>query len=119
MIKSYISKKSLTEIDKIIQDYKIKVLKDIHSRYEIKEPLEEFLETFLKKKDLIFELIKNKKKQLNYDKCFAVIHNSSYGYYQCTRNKKEDCNFCAFHQKQCYYGNIIDNKNLIMDENSI
>ena len=33
--------------------------------------------------------------------------------------KKKIVIFVRFTKKQCYYGNIIDNKNLIMDENSI
>ena len=87
MIKSSVSKKTLNELDKIIQTYKVNILKDINKTYELKMS-EELINMFLERKE---NIINYKKKQyINYENCMARVWVKKYGYFQCNRKKKDN-----------------------------
>ena len=103
MVNSYISKKTLNEFDNIIQNYKIRMLKDIFKTYNTKIKMEEdeFINMFLERKEQVIQ----KSKNIDYDKCMARIWSKKYGFYQC-RNNQKDCMFCEVHSKKLNYGRI-------------
>jgi hypothetical protein len=103
MANCYISKKTLTEFDNIIQTYKIRMLKDIFKTYDIKSKMNEteFINMFLERKEQIIKRSEN----IDYDKCMARIWSKKYGFYQC-RNNQKNCTFCEVHSKKLNYGRI-------------
>ena len=105
MISTNVSKKTLNELDKLINDYKIRILDDIHDNFEINIEKQKFRDLFLERKKII---INRKKTPINYDKCFAIVYYKKYGYNQCKRNK--NCgNYCNLHSNNRFYGDIIEN----------
>ena len=111
MISSTISKKTLNDFDKIIQTYKINILKDINKTYNLKMNNEELIEMFLERKE---NIINYKKKQfINYDNCMARIWIKKYGYFQCNRKKKcPGSDFCILHKDKLNYGRIDEKINM-------
>ena len=111
MIKSSVSKKTLNELDKIIQTYKVNILKDINKTYELKMSDEELISMFLERKE---NIINYKKKQyINYENCMARVWVKKYGYFQCNRKKKGKCSdFCELHKDKLNYGRIYQKINM-------
>ena len=86
MIKSSVSKKTLNDLDKIIQTYKENLLKDINKTYDLKLTNEELISMFLERKQNIINY--KKKDYINYDNCMARVWIKKYGYFQCNKKKK-------------------------------
>ena len=102
MISSYISKKTLNELDKIINNYKIKVLDDINNHFNLNIEKHKFRNMFLERNEIAINI---KKTPINYDNCHAIVYYTKYGYNQCKRKKNED-SFCSLHSKNRFYGTI-------------
>lgn len=102
MISSNVSKKTLNELEKIVTEYKIRILDDIHQNFEINMYKPDFKNMFLERKEV---KINRKDTPINYDKCFAIVYYTKYGYNQCKKNKT--CgNFCSLHSENRFYGDI-------------
>ena len=84
MISSNVSRKTLNEFDKIVNDYKIKVLDDINNYFAINMDKQEFRDIFLNRN---IKKINRKNTPIDYDKCFAIVYSKEHGYNQCKRNK--------------------------------
>jgi hypothetical protein len=102
MISSNVSRKTLNQLDKIVDNYKIRVLDDINSHFEINMDKQEFRDIFLKRK---LTKINRKNTPIDYDKCFAVVYSKEFGYNQCKKSKCEE-NYCNLHAKNRFYGSI-------------
>jgi hypothetical protein len=102
MISSNISKKTLNELDKIINNYKTRVLDDINVHFEINMDKQEFRNIFLKNNN---KKINRKKTPIDYNKCFGIVYYKEYGYNQCKKSKCEG-NYCNLHSKNRFYGSI-------------
>jgi|TARA_B110000285_G_C15074626_1_gene589985 hypothetical protein len=105
MISSCISKKTLNELDKIINDYKIKVLDDINIHFNLNINKHEFINMFLERNQTVINI---KKTTINYDNCNAIVYYKKYGYNQCKRKKNEG-DYCSLHSKNRFYGTIKSN----------
>ena len=102
MICSHVSKKTLNELDKILNEYKIRVLDDINKHFDLNIDKQEFRDMFLKINNTI---INRKKTHIDYNKCFAVVYYKKYGYNQCKRSKCQG-DYCKIHNKNRFYGSI-------------
>jgi hypothetical protein len=112
MIKSSVSKKTLNDFDKIIQSYKINILKDINKTYNLGFDEDKFITMFLERKENIINY--KKKEFINHENCMARIWIKKYGYFQCNRKKKcPGTDFCELHKHNLNYGRI--DEQIIMD----
>lgn len=110
MIRSSISKKTLNELDKIIQTYKENVLKDINKTFNLNMDNQEIIDMFLERKEHIINY--KKKHCIDYSNCMARVWIKKYGYFQCNRKRKHS-EFCETHHNKLNYGRI--DKELMMD----
>tara|TARA_B100000212_G_C27022619_1_gene383821 strand:- start:126 stop:464 length:339 start_codon:yes stop_codon:yes gene_type:complete len=112
MIKVSVSKKTLNELDKIIQNYKENILKDINKQYNLEINNKELIEMFLERKENLINY--KKKKHINYENCMARVWIKKYGYFQCNRKKKcSGTDFCDLHKNKLNYGRV--DEKIIMD----
>jgi len=112
MINSSISKKTLNELDKIIQSYKEDVLKDINKTFKLNLDNQELINMFLERKENIINY--KKKPFINYNNCMACVWVKKYGYFQCNRKRKHsESEFCETHYNKLNYGRI--DKKIIME----
>ena len=107
MISTNVSRKTLNEFDKIVNEYKIKVLDDINDHFKLNIEKQEFRNMFLKTNN---HIINRKKADVDYDKCYAIVYYKKYGYNQCKRSKCKG-NFCNLHSQRRFYGDITKNTN--------
>lgn len=113
MISSHVSKKTLNELDKIVEEYKIRVLDDINKQFNLNIDKKEFRDMFLKRN---MNIINRKNTPKDYDKCYAIVYYKKYGYNQCKKSKTEG-NYCNLHSKNRYYGSI-DSSNIYDNDES-
>ena len=104
MISSYVSKKTLNELDKIILDYKVQILDDINKNFNLNIDKETFRNMYLKREEFIVNIKKNE--DIDFNKCYAIVYYKKYGYNQCKRNKT-NVNYCSLHCENQYYGSVI------------
>ena len=102
MISSNVSRKTLNEFEKIINEYKTRVLDDINTHFEINMDKQQFRNMFLERN---IKRINRKNTPIDYDKCFAIVYNKEFGYNQCKKSKCEG-NYCNLHAKNRFYGSI-------------
>jgi hypothetical protein len=112
MINSSISKKTLNEVDKIIQSYKEDILRDINKTFTLNLDNKVIIDMFLERKKNIINY--KKKPDIIYNNCMARVWVKKYGYFQCNRKRKySESEFCETHCNHLNYGRI--DKKIIMD----
>lgn len=112
MIKTSVSRKTLNDLDKIIQNYKEDLLKDINKNFNLGLSDEDLIKMFLERKENIINY--KQKNYINYENCMARVWIKKYGYFQCNRKKKCSGNdYCELHKNNLNYGRI--DKKIVMD----
>ena len=114
MICSHISKKTLNELEKILNEYKINVLDDINNHFKLNIDRQVFRDMFLKRNNIIINI---KKSPIDFNKCHAIVYYTKYGYNQCKRSNSQG-NYCNIHNKNRFYGSIKLNNTDNYEDNS-
>ena len=108
-----VSKNTLTTIEKIALDYKIRILKDLANNIDV--PFNNLKEQFLDKPEIKLKYHGKPRDKIDNTKCMARIWHTKLGPIQCSRSKTniEECEstdlepmFCKIHQKKLNYGRI-------------
>ena len=112
-----VSKNTLSSIEKICLEYKIKILQDLSKNLNI--PYSELKHKFIDKENKQVKYHGNPRNTIDNTKCMARIWHTKLGPVQCSRNKISDTNldeeedtldlkpmFCKIHQKKLNYGRI-------------
>ena len=96
----YISIYTLNKLDRILNDYKKKIIKDFYELNKLTIDYQQFENSILERK--IYNI---PKKELDCNKCHAYIWKKGYGKVQCSINQTND-NFCKKHSLNQNYGII-------------
>jgi len=104
MLSSYVSKKTLNELDKIILEYKERILDDINKNFNLNIEKETFRNMYLTREEITINIKKNDSIDIN--KCYAIVYYKKYGYNQCKRNKTNN-DYCKIHSVNQYYGSVM------------
>mgnify|MGYP001258735640 FL=1 len=110
MIRSSISKKTLNDLDKVIQTYKENIIKDVNKTFNLNMDNQELIDLILERKENIINY--KKKTCIDHSKCMARVWIKKYGYFQCNRNRKYS-EYCETHNNNLNYGRI--DQKLIMN----
>jgi len=98
----YISFHTMAKLDNILNDYKIKILRDFYDINKLSIDYQSYENKYLLRK-INKPIIKNK--EYNNNKCIAYIWKKNYGKIQCNHSKKIK-NFCKRHINKQDYGTI-------------
>lgn len=99
-----ISHSSLTYLQKKLYEYKERILRDLSKELNI--PFKDLKEEFLVTEKKTNKYHGPDRSEIDNSKCMARIWHTKLGGVQCSKNKKNDSDYCAIHTKKRNYGRI-------------
>ena len=107
MINCYVSKKTLNELDTLLQNYKKNIINDIVKRFNVDYKNKIALNKLIERKKIFLK--RKQKSNIDSECCMAKIWDKREFYYHQCYNKQKIDNYCNLHKldKNRHYGDVI------------